>query len=242
MLSECEMGKYYKILEVKIKISINKSAGKSRDWSFREGAINHGGKLLMIYGIDSYSNVSSIVNTIKNNGYSFVARYYSDVANSKRVTAAEIAAISGAGLKRVVIYQNKHNSYEKFSSTIADHDAADAISQAKAVGQNGGAIYFAVDFDASASQVNGNIKSYFQTLKTPIARAGYTLGVYGSSLTCKTLKEAGIVTYTWLAMSSGWGYGTTWSNWNIHQTGEITIGGVKCDKDEANAITGIGAW
>lgn len=43
-------------------------------------------------------------------------------------------------------------------------------------------------------------------------------------------------------MSNGWGFGTTWNNWNIHQTGGVVVGGVNCDKDEANALTGIGAW
>lgn len=98
--------------------------------------------------------------------------------------------------------QNIHNTYEKFSESIAQGDASDAISQAKAYGQpTGSTIYFSVDYDASASEIDGNIKSYFQKLKSILSLAGYTPGVYGSSLTCKKLKKAGIVDYTWLSMS-----------------------------------------
>lgn len=195
-----------------------------------------------IYGLDTVSNVTKIVQEIKNSGYSFVIRYYSLSDNLKRTSAAELAAIGNAGLKRVVVYQNLHNEYSKFSTSIAQKDGSDAISQAKSVGQMSGAIYFAVDYDASADQIDGNIKAYFKTLQSMLSQAGYSLGVYGSSLTCKKLKEAGIVTYTWLAMSTSWGYGTTWTNWNIHQTVEVTVGGIACDKDEAKSLSGIGAW
>lgn len=197
----------------------------------------------MVYGVDTANNVTNIVNTLKNDGYSFVCSYYSLAANSKRTSAAELAAIGNAGLKRVVVYQNLHNECQKFSEATAQKDGSDAISQAKAYRQpSGSAIYFAVDYDAPASHIDGDIKSHFQKLKSMMSLAGYTLGVYGSSLTCKKLKEAGIVNYTWLSMSPGHGFGTTWSGWNIHQTGEIIISGIKFDKDEANSLTTMGAW
>lgn len=196
----------------------------------------------MVYGLDTVNNVSNIVSTIKSNGYSFVVRYYSLSANAKRTSATELAAIGNAGLKRVVVYQNLHNSYSKFNASIAQRDGSDAISQAKSSGQTSGAIYFAVDYDASASEIDANIKAHFQTLKTMVNKAGYSLGVYGSSLVCKKLKESGIVDYTWLAMSTGWGYGTTWRNWNIHQTSAVTVGGTLFDKNEASSTTKIGAW
>lgn len=196
----------------------------------------------MIYGVDTVSNVTNVVNEIKNQGYSFVIRYYSNSANSKRTSAAEIAAIGNAGLKRVVVYQNIHNTYQKFTKEIAQSDAADAINQAKSVGQPSSTIYFAVDYDASASEIDGNIKVYFQTLQSTLEKAAYGVGVYGSSLTCKKLKEAGIVGRTWLSMSTGWGFGTQWTDWNIRQTGPVTVAGISCDKDEADSVYEIGGW
>ena len=197
----------------------------------------------MVTGLDTNNDVTSIVNTIKNKGYSFVIRYYSKSGNAKRTSPSELAAISKAGLKRIVVYQNLHNAYSKFSSTIALSDASDAINQAKSSGQtSSGAIYFAVDFDATAAQIYGNIKSHFETLKKSVSEAGYSLGVYGSSLVCKKLKDAGIVSYTWLSMSTGWGSNTTFNDWNIHQTKEVSFSNITFDENEASAVTGIGAW
>ena len=196
----------------------------------------------MAKGLDTVSNVSSIACTIKNKGYTFVVRYYSLSGNSKRTSATELGAIGNAGLKRVVVYQNLHNAYSKFSETIAASDASDAISQAKSAGQTSGAIYFAVDYDATESEIDGNIKAHFKKLSSMVSVAGYAVGVYGSSLTCKKLKEAGLVTYTWLAMSTGWGHGTTFTGWNIHQTKEVTFSGITFDENEATSSTGIGAW
>lgn len=196
----------------------------------------------MAKGLDTVSNVKKSVSVIKNKGYSFVIRYYSLSGNTKRTSADELQAIANAGLKRIVVYQNQHNAYSKFSASIADTDASDAIAQAKSVGQTSGAIYFAVDYDASASEIDGNIKKHFEVLSKKVSVAGYSLGVYGSSLTCKRLKDAKLVTYTWLAMGSGWGYGTEFNGWNIHQTKEVTLNKIKFDENEASSLTGIGAW
>ena len=75
-----------------------------------------------------------------------------------------------------------------------------------------------------------------------LSAAGYSLGVYGSSLVCKKLKEAGIVSKTWLSMSTGWGYNTNFNDWNMHQTIEVTFGGIVFDENEAASIYDIGAW
>lgn len=198
--------------------------------------------MAIVKGVDTVSNVTNILTQIKNKGYSYVIRYYSINGNSKRMGAAEAAEIANAGLKRVSVYQNLHNSYSKFSAAIAAGDATDAIAQAKSVGHSSGTIYFAVDYDASASEIEGNIKAHFNELKTMLSAAGYSLGVYGSSLVCKKLKEAGIVSKTWLSMSTGWGYNTNFNDWNMHQTIEVTFGGIVFDENEAASIYDIGAW
>ncbi len=88
----------------------------------------------MVKGVDTASNVSNVVSDLKSKGYSFVIRYLSVSGNPKRMTAAESAAIGNAGLKRIVVYQNLHDSYSKFGADIAERDATDAISQAKSMG------------------------------------------------------------------------------------------------------------
>lgn len=196
----------------------------------------------MIYGLDTVSNVSSIVNSIRSQGYSFVIRYYSLSANAKRTSPAEIAAIGNAGLKRVVVYQNLRNAYSKFSESIAANDAADAIAQARNVGQPSSVIYFAVDYDASSSEIEANIKAHFRKLSTLLPQAGYSVGVYGSRLVCKRLKDANLVSATWVATPNDWGVGTVFNNWNIHQLGGVSIGSVQFDMNEASSLSVIGGW
>lgn len=196
----------------------------------------------MIKGLDTVSNISSVASVLKSQGYTFVIRYYSVKENAKRMTAAESTAIGAAGLKRVVVYQNLHNCYEKFSAEIAEHDAADAISQAKANGQQSSTIYFAVDYDASESEIDANITNHFRVLQQRLSPAGYSVGVYGSSLVCKKLKENLSLPRTWLAMSTGWGYETEFDDWDIHQTREVVVAGIKFDENEAESVYKLGAW
>lgn len=194
-------------------------------------------------GIDTTSNITNLASTIYASGYRFAIRYYSLPANSKRTSLSELTAIGNAGLKRIVVYQNLHNSYSKFNPTIAANDAADALSQAVSYGQpTGSIIYFSVDFDATATQIAGNITSHFQVLSNTINPAGYGVGVYGSGLVCSTLFNNGYVSHTWLAMSTSWAGYNSFSTWNIKQLQATTVAGVACDTDTANSLTSIGGW
>ena len=196
----------------------------------------------MIKGLDTVSNVSAIATTLKSQGYDFVIRYYSDSANSKRMTTAESQAIKSDGLKRVVVYQNRHNCYADFTEEKAASNVSDAIGQAKSMGQPSSVIYFAVDYDASESEIDANITTYFRIVQERLSLAGYGVGVYGSSLVCKKLKENLSIGHTWLAMSTGWGYGTTFNDWNIHQTRAVSINNIDFDENEATNIYRLGAW
>ena len=82
----------------------------------------------------------------------------------------------------------------------------------------------------------------FEKIVSIISVANYSVGVYGSSLVCKKLKEANLVDKTWLANASGWGYGTKFSDYNMKQSSSIKIGNITFDKDVAASINAIGAW
>lgn len=70
---------------------------------------------MAIKGLDTTSNVTKILDTIKSQGYSFVVRYYSKSGNSKRMSVAESSSIIKSDLKLVVVYENLHNAYSKFN-------------------------------------------------------------------------------------------------------------------------------
>lgn len=138
-------------------------------------------------------------------GMKYVFRYYSN-SPSKNLTKAEAATLSQAGLQLGVVYEDFNNSIDRFSTAIGQRQAAKALSLAAAIGQPAGsAIYFAVDFDASLSDVRGPISDYFQAVSQALAVAPvrYAIGVYGSGLTCRIIRDSGLAVFTWLAGSTG---------------------------------------
>lgn len=45
-----------------------------------------------------------------------------------------------------------------------------------------------------------------------------------------------------MAMSTGWGEYSTYSDWNIKQLQTITISGIEVDTDYAKDVSRIGGW
>ena len=151
----------------------------------------------------------------------------------KTITPSELQAIKDQGLKVVVVYQNYSNGIQHFTLDHARLDAFCALVDAKRIGQPyGSTIYFAVDFDATDMD---QITAYFDTIKKVI-KGRYKIGVYGSGLTCKTIKENCDVSYTWLCQSTGYAeypdYDTT-SKYNIKQAERTVYNDVIFDDDVA---------
>ena len=78
------------------------------------------------------------------------------------------------------------------------------------------AIYFAVDFDASSTDLTIAIEPYFQAARTYLADQ-YRVGAYGSGLICDTLKKAGVVECPWLGGAMGWRGSRTFVGYDILQ-------------------------
>ncbi len=123
-------------------------------------------------------------------------------------------------------------------------DATDAIAAATAIGQPSGTpIYFAVDYDASTSDISGPIKNYLQAVKAVFVSQNYpyALGLYGSGAVLSYYQST--FTYPWLAGSTGWSGSSTYTGYVLKQyangttigsgTGQITI-----DKDDSNGSAG----
>ncbi len=201
----------------------------------------------MVTGLDTGSNATNVLTQIKNQGYSFLIRYYADVDDFpdeawKLLSLSESSAIANAGLKRVTVYQNKGQKLSYYTEERGETDASLAVSLARARGQNSGsAIYFAVDMDVTSSNID-TIINYFKKIKTTFTSSGYYVGVYGSGYVCRRLKEEGLVNYTWLSMSTGWLEYNTYTSWNIKQKQGITISGIPFDTNDAISLTSIGAW
>jgi hypothetical protein len=191
-------------------------------------------------GIDLPTDASDALNEIKDSQVDFVARYYrSPTSRWPTLSAAEVQRLSSLGLKIVAVWESHSHDPAYFSYAVGYDDAATAYRQAKKVGQPpGSAIYFAVDYNAPASDIAGTINQYFRGVAAGLAAAGggrseYRVGVYGSGAVCSALRRAGLAQYSWLSNSSAWAGSLSYNDWNIRQGGRFSSLTINHDANEA---------
>jgi peptidoglycan hydrolase-like protein with peptidoglycan-binding domain len=159
-------------------------------------------------GMDASSNCTTRTACILGEKITFVMRYYSRSA-AKRLTLAEARALAGAGLSIGVVYQDRQDRLEDFTAVKGRNAATEALAQATALGQPGGsAIYFAADFNPSSEEAQGPVAEYFQAVNDVFTTAGagassYRVGVYGSGLTCRIMRDSSLAGLAWLSQSTG---------------------------------------
>jgi len=157
-------------------------------------------------GMDACVDCAPFASGIVAAGMKFVGRYYSRFAG-KALTRTEALALSRAGLQLATVYQDVNDDIRYFSAEQGRQQAARALAEAAAVGQPAGsAIYFATDFDPTPDQIAGPMTDYFQAVAQALSAAAtrYAVGIYGSGLACRTLRDAGLARFTWLSGSMGY--------------------------------------
>jgi len=109
-----------------------------------------------------------------------------------------------------VVFQQRQNQAADFSELKGVAAGRRAYRYAHDnIGQTpGSAIYFSVDFDATANELNDNVAPFFQGIKRAFAEESggtpdYSVGAYGSGFVCMSLTEKGLIEFIWLAMSRG---------------------------------------
>ena len=195
---------------------------------------------------DTTEDCSSAIQCLKQRGYDTVGRYYARPGNEwKTIKLPEAVTLARAGMSIVAIYQDRQNqaadfdlSKGRFTGTTAYNNAAGVIFQTA-----GSAIYFSVDYDASESEVRGNIIPFFEGVKESFGQAAgahgptFRIGVYGSGLVCRLLRDGGHVELTFLSQSTGHREHAIFlnsMNWNLSQKAETTLCGVDGDPDDTN--------
>jgi len=195
----------------------------------------------ILSGVDSSSAcTSSTVPCLQSAGIAFVGRYYSRTTQipGKKLTESEALMLSEAGLWLVAVYEDGPTSYSYFSAARGTEDGQSAIAQAEVVGQpKGTCIYFTVDYNATASDIAGNITAYFKAVAAALSGV-YTVGVYGSGATCSAMLKAGLAHLGWLSQSTGWDGYSQFSTWVIKQGPEQAICGLNSDSDIAHGDFG----
>jgi hypothetical protein len=174
-------------------------------------------------------------------GYGFVARYLENgLPGRSNLTASEATNLRASGVGVVLIWETTA------TRALAGHgagtaDAVTAAAAATAVGLDGWPIYFTVDFDlpdyapvsSDPRAKLGPVAEYFDGIHgvLPASR----VGGYGGYWAVKRLLDAGLVTYGW--QSTAWSGGNVDPRINLFQRlGEVTVGGVACDVNEARQV------
>ena len=178
-------------------------------------------------GISTDLDVTNSAACLKQAGIDFVFRYYSTTTtlSQKRLTLSEADAIIAAGLMIGIVYEDGPTLASYFTNARGVQDATNAFNTAISLGQpSGSAIYFTVDYDASADEISGPILDYFNGVNQGLqsASAGgavtFAIGVYGSGDVCAFIKgQSGIAKYSWLSESTGFSGSAAYSAWDVDQ-------------------------
>jgi hypothetical protein len=170
-------------------------------------------------GISTNRNLTSQAACLRTAGIDFAFRYYSQTTHQpeKRITRAEAEALSAAGLHLGAVYEDGPTEVSYFTEARGRQDMANAIRFATDLGQpSGSAIYFTVDYDASAADTSGAVLAYFNAIGD--SPSPYSIGVYGSGAVCDFIKQqCPFVKYSWLAESHGWRGSKTYTGWAVQQ-------------------------
>lgn len=194
--------------------------------------------------IDTNTNCSNAIDTLRQHNVTAVGRYYRIKHPSWRLTKDEAQKLSAAGIKIFTVYEDTGTGLA-LTKEQGQTDAQNALNQATAVGQpTDSAIYFAVEglpHGYTSADLPG-IRDYFSGVKSVIGQK-YKLGVYSDGVVCKTLLDEGICQYTWLSASTSFEGSKAFyksGRWSIFQQvpTDLDWNGLSVDTNETKADFG----
>jgi len=190
-------------------------------------------------GFDTTENCAAKAAAIKAGGYDFVARYLSS-HHWKVISPDEANELGSAGLSVVLVYEDNPTAGSYFSFGQGESDGARAAQQAGLLGAPANTtIYFAVDYDASDSDLAGPIMDYFQGVVGSFRsfaaanKPQYRVGVYGSGAACMAMISAGLTKQGWLAQARRWRGHDKFTDFVMNQGMPAIIAGLSVDPDDA---------
>ena len=193
---------------------------------------------MTIKGVD-YSWDKPQVSALKAAGIKFACRYLSPDP-SKNLTRAEAAALLGAGISIVVVWESTAGRIrDGYSAGL--QDATAAIGQARSCGLTDPiVIYFACDYDSTASDQPA-INAYLDGAAQVLGR-DFT-GLYGGYWAISRARAAGKAVWYWgtYAWSGNMWATCGWLPHIMQAIGTTSFGGVDTDIDTAYTAD-YGQW
>lgn len=203
----------------------------------------------MAKGLDTAENTATqdAISCLKSDGFTFVLRYYANAGNLKVLTYDEAQALSADGFRIGVAFETNPTYRDYFTTPQGTADARTAVEYAYGtIGQPyNSAIYFAVDFAATAAEAAEVVTSYFKAINAEIVNLAnqgypeYAVGVYGDGAVCSELLSAGLAFFTWLAGATHWPGYDTFTAWNLKQgSSSASLCHISYDPDESSGAFG----
>ena len=149
--------------------------------------------------------------TLRAAGHLTVGRYLTNVEGTsldKKIKPGELATLAANGLRLFPIYQTFSDSASYFSWAQGYADALTAHDAAVGHGIDAGAvIYFAVDYDATDTDVDQRITPHFLGVEAGLRARGrrYAHGVYGARNICSRLAREAFPRWSFVSgITWGW--------------------------------------
>lgn len=206
----------------------------------------------MLEGLSTNRRCTASAACLVAEGRQFVIRYHSRTTQQpeKRLEPKEAAELARAGLFLASVYQDRARQVEDFGAARGELDAVSALTFAGQVGQPAGsAVYFAVDEDFSAAQIQSAVLPYFHAVDRVFKTAGsgtayLRIGVYGSGLTCRLVGALPFVDFTWLAEATGWRESAGFTGWDVkqHRNQGQTLCALGVQFERCEAHEAFGQW
>src|SRR5664280_2168495 len=190
----------------------------------------------MAKGLD-YSFGRPNLDTVKQQGYSFVARYLAVDGGSKLIIKTEADQIRAHGLGLVLVYEQCAGR-AKEGRAAGKADGQTALTQARSVGfPDTRPVYFAVDYDATGTD-QAAIDVYLRGAADSIG--ANRIGVYGSYAVVERCFTNDSARFFW--QTYAWSAGKISTHTHVLQySNGRTVGGASVDLNESKQAD-FGAW
>lgn len=192
----------------------------------------------MIRGIDTAARLTARqARDIKAAGYAFAGRYLVP-SGWKALTYQEAKDITGAGLKLLTVWETTAGR-PKGGAAAGAADGAQALKCAQNIHMpEHGIIYFAVDFEARASDMD-TIEAYLRAARRETGP--YMIGVYGPYNVIEAMAARGACQAFWQCVA--WSYGQKSRHLNVYQSQwDKMVAGVQVDINECADLDAAGIW
>lgn len=168
-----------------------------------------------------------------------IFRYLDPIGPSepKSIKNPEAKAIAAAGLQLALVSEGWGSfAHGAISAGAGERDAEFALKTAPTLGApDGAAVFFAVDVDATAAEIQKLVLPYFGAIHSVVGQK-YRVGVYGSGAVCSATMAAKLADLSWLSCSTRWTGSQAYAasgQWALRQHPPTHVAGVPCDIDDA---------